>query len=111
MIQQVPNSGDIAWLCIEPKPDDLHEERQPVLVLSPADYNLKTGLMLCCPMTTQIKGYPFEVEIDGEAPAAVLADQIRSLDWKVFKAVVRGFVTQAELSSVRLRAASLIGKP
>lgn len=106
-MQQVPASGDIAWLCI----DSTSEDRQPVLVLSPVDYNLKTGLMLCCPMTTEIKGYPFEVEIDGEAPAAVLADQIRSLNWKVFKAVVRGFVTQAELSAVRLRAASLIGKP
>lgn len=74
-------------------------------------YNGKAGLMLCCPMTTQIKGYPFEVLIAGDKPSAVLADQVKSLDWTIRKATRKGTVTLAELSEVRRKARVLIGKP
>ena len=67
--------------------------------------------MLCCPMTTQLKGYPFEVVIAGTKPSAVLSDQVKSVDWKARKATRKGKLTAAELSEVRRRALALIGKP
>ncbi len=66
--------------------------------------------MLCCPMTTQIKGYPFEVPIAGSRATAVLADQIKSLDWRVRRATRKGQVSVRELSEVRVRILALVGK-
>jgi len=65
--------------------------------------------MLCCPMTTQIKGYPFEVRICGGRLSAVLADQIKSLDWKARKATFKGKVSALELIEIRKKSLSLIG--
>jgi mRNA interferase MazF len=66
--------------------------------------------MLCCPLTTQIKGYPFEVRISGARPSVVLADQVKSLDWAARGAVPKGKATSAELSEVRAKISALIGK-
>lgn len=107
----VPDSGDIVWLYFDPQAGHEQAGHRPALVLSPASYNQKTDLMLCCPMTTQLKGYPFEVEINGERPGAALADQVKSLDWKARKAEFKGKVLPGELSAVRARAIALIGKP
>ena len=82
----VPDAGDIVWLQFDPQAGREQAGHRPALVLSPAAYNGKTSLMLCCPMTTRIKGYPFEVQIAGPTPSAALADQIKSLDWRVRKA-------------------------
>ncbi len=88
----VPDRGDIVWLQFNPQV--IHEQagHRPALVLSPASYNRRSGLMLCCPMTSQVKGYPFEVLIafDTDRDSVVLADQVKSLDWKVRKAVKKG---------------------
>ena len=65
--------------------------------------------MLCCPMTTQVKGYPFEVTMAGSRPSAVLADQVKSLDWTVRKAKYKGKATAAELASVRAKIVALVG--
>lgn len=65
--------------------------------------------MLCCPMTTQIKGYPFEVALTGKPQGVVLADQVRSLDWKIRRARLKGRATAAELAAVRARVRALIG--
>lgn len=105
----VPDAGHIVWLEFNPQAGHEQAGHRPAVVLSPAAYNGRTGLMLCCPMTTQIKGYPFEVRISGDAPSAVLSDQIKSLDWRVRKAQYKGAVTLAELTQVRLKAAALIG--
>lgn len=67
--------------------------------------------MLCCPLTTQIKGYPFEVSIAGDTPNAVLADQVKSLDWMTRKATRKDKVSNLELSEVRAKVFALIGKP
>jgi mRNA interferase MazF len=69
-------------------------------VLSPVAYNSKTSLMLCCPMTTQIKGYPFEVPVTAAGPSVVLSDQIKSVDWRVRKARRKGKVSAEELADV-----------
>jgi mRNA interferase MazF len=78
-------------------------------VLSPAAYNAKTSLMVCCPMTSQIKNYPFEVQISGASPSAVLADQVKSLDWRKRGAKRNGVVSAAELAEVRAKIRALIG--
>jgi mRNA interferase MazF len=107
----VPNAGDLVWLHFYPQAGHEQAGHRPALVLSPASYNGRTSLMLCCPMTTQLKGYPFEVVIAGVKPSAALSDQVKSVDWKARKATRKGAVTAAELSEVRRRAIALIGKP
>lgn len=107
----VPDAGDIVWLHFDPQVGHGQARHRPAVVLSPAMYNGRTGLMLCCPMTTQLKGYPFEVVIASNKPSAVLADQVKSLDWMVRKATRKGKISPAELSEVRRKATALIGKP
>jgi mRNA interferase MazF len=107
----VPEAGDIVWLHFDPQAGHEQAGHRPALVLSPSTYNGKTGLMLCCPMTTQIKGYPFEVLFDSDRPGAVLADQVKSLDWVVCKASRKGKVSPGELAEARAKLLALIGKP
>ena len=104
----VPEAGDIVWLQFAPRAGHEKEGHRPALVISPAAYNGKTRLMLCCPLTTQIKGYPFEVTLQGTPAAAVLADQVKSLDWVERKARYKEKVAPAELASVRARIVALV---
>lgn len=104
----VPEAGDIVWLQFNPQAGHEQFGRRPALVVSPSSYNGKTGLMLCCPMTTQVKGYPFEVLIPGDRPCAVLADQIKSLDWVARKASHKGEVSRSELAQVLAKISALI---
>jgi len=105
----VPEAGDIVWLRFSPQAGHEQAGHRPAIVISPAAYNGKTGLMVCCPMTTQVKGYPFEVLIVGDRAGAVLADQVKSLDWSVRKAKYKGKATPAELAAVRAKIVALIG--
>jgi mRNA interferase MazF len=105
----VPEAGDIVWLRFTPQAGHEQAGHRPALVISPSTYNGKTSLMLCCPMTTQIKGYPFEVLMGGSRPSAVLADQVKSLDWAVRKAKYKGKATSAELAGVRVKILALVG--
>ena len=84
----VPQRGDVVWLQFTPQAGHEQAGRRPALVISPRAYNEKVGLALFCPITNQIKGYPFEVVLpDGlKATGAVLSDQIKSLDWRARKA-------------------------
>jgi mRNA interferase MazF len=107
----VPEAGDIVWLHFDPHAGHEQAGHRPALVVSPAAYNGKTGLMLCCPMTTQVKGYPFEVLIAGDRPGAALADQVKSLDWVARKAQHKGKVSAVELNEVRAKIAALVGAP
>lgn len=81
----VPDRGDAVWLNFNPQTGHEQAGMRPALVLSPAAYNRKVGLAIFCPITTQIKGYPFEVVIpEGlKISGAILSDQIKSLDWKM----------------------------
>ena len=105
----VPDAGDIVWLQFDPQADHEQAGHRPALVLSPAAYNGKTGLMQCCPMTTQIKGYPFEVRIAGDTDSAVLADQVKSLEWRARRAKLKGRISAAELAEVRAKVMALVG--
>jgi mRNA interferase MazF len=104
----VPDAGDIVWLNFTPQAGHKQAGRRPALVLSPATYNDKTSLMICCPMTTQIKKYPFEVLIAGSSDSVVLADQLKSLDWRVRKPTRKGAVSSGELAEVRAKIMALI---
>ena len=83
-----PRRGDIVWLSFTPQAGHEQAGRRPALVLSPKSYNQKTSLALHCPITTVVKGYPFEVIIpaDLKVSGAVLSDQVKSLDWRARKA-------------------------
>ncbi len=105
----IPDAGDVVWLNFTPHAGHEQAGRRHALVLSPAAYNDKTDLMICCPMTTQIKNYPFEVLIAGPAASVVLADQVKSLDWRSRKATKKGAVTAEELVDVRAKILALIG--
>lgn len=107
----VPEAGDIVWLHFNPQAGHEQAGHRPALVVSPSAYNSKTGLMLCCPMTTQIKGYPFEVLIAGDRSSAALADQVKSLDWVARKAIHKGKVSPGELAEVRGKIMALLGRP
>jgi mRNA interferase MazF len=80
-----PDRGDAVWLNFSPKVGHEQSGRRPAVVVSPESYNKKVGLSLFCPITSQIKGYPFEVEIPAgvSISGVVLSDQIKSLDWRV----------------------------
>lgn len=107
----IPDVGEIVWLQFDPQAGHEQAGHRPALVLSPSSYNSKTSLMLCCPLTTQIKGYPFEVAIKGNKPSVALADQVKSLDWVQRKATLKGKVSTAEINEVRNKIIALIGKP
>lgn len=80
----IPDRGDIVWITLNPQAGHEQAGRRPALVLSPATYNERAGLAIVCPITSQIKRYPFEVRIpEGLAVSGVaLADQVKSLDWQ-----------------------------
>ena len=104
----IPQAGDIVWLNFTPQTGHEQAGHRPALVLSPKAYNQKTSLMICCPITTQIKNYPFEVLISGDLASVVLADQVKSLDWRSRKAKRKGSVSSDELAEVRAKIIVLI---
>ena len=84
----VPDRGDVVWISLNPQAGHEQAGRRPAVVMSPAAYNGKVSLAILCPVTNQIKGYPFEVVIPQglKVSGAVLSDQAKSLDWKARKA-------------------------
>jgi mRNA interferase MazF len=105
----VPDAGDLVWLQFDPQAGHEQAGHRPALVMSPASYNGKTGLMVCCPMTTRIKGHPFEVLVQLEGAAgAVLSDQVKSLDWKVRRARKKGVVPANVMIHVRAKIKALL---
>ncbi len=88
-----PDTGDVIWLQFTPQRGHEQSGKRPALVLSPKSYNQRTSLAICCPITTKIKDYPFEVRIKGrKMDGVVLADQVKSLDWRAREA---SFVEEA----------------
>lgn len=105
MVKYIPQRGDIVWLEFDPQKGNEIQKTRPALVISPHAYNLKTGLALFMPITSQIKGYPFEILIEFEQiKGAILCDQIRSLDWKARNTK---FITQLPLIMVEDALAKL----
>jgi len=109
-IGYVPERGDVVWLDFDPQAGHEHAGRRPAFVLSPQSYNKKTGLMLCCPITTQVKGYPFEVGVEGSGSVrgVILADQVKSLDWQVRRAEKKGKVSKEVLEEVVVKIRAIL---
>ena len=105
----VPESGDVVWLEFDPQAGHEQAGHRPALVISPASYNGKTGLMVCCPMSTKVKGHPFEVvlEIDG-VPSAVLSDQVKSLYWKIRNTKKKAVAPVSVMTHVRAKIKALL---
>jgi mRNA interferase MazF len=104
----VPDAGDIVWLHFDPQAGHEQTGRRRALILTPARYNGTRGMAICCPMTTKIKGYVFEVIVSHRPPSAVLADQIRSLDWRARKAARKGAAEPRVLAEVRAKIKALL---
>lgn len=105
----VPDAGDIVWLELDPQAGHEQAGRRPALVLSPANYNQARGMMIACPMTSRVKGYPFEVIIADEPPSVVLADQIKSVDWRARRATFKGEAPEAAVAEVQAKLKALLG--
>ena len=105
----VPQAGDVVWLEFSPQAGHEQAGHRPALVLSPASYNGRTGMMICCPMTTRIKAYPFEVVISKNPPSAILSDQVKSLDWRARRTKRKSSVRAEILDEVRGKLGALIG--
>ncbi|MFC5919357.1 endoribonuclease MazF [Neisseria weixii] len=105
----IPDVGDIIWLNFTPQAGHEQAGHRPAVVLTPKAYNKNTGLLICCPLTTQVKGYPFEVNIDGSRKNVALSDQVKSLDWRIRQAVFKGKVSDSELEEIRAKISVLIG--
>ena len=106
----VPEAGDIVWLQFNPQAGNEQAGHRPALVISPRIYNEKSGLMVCCPITTKIKGYPFEVvtQIAG-IDCAILADQIKSLDWRARQAKSKATASSETMLHVKGKMRALLG--
>src|SRR5260370_18414405 len=85
----VPDAGDLVWLTFDPQAGHEQRGRRPALILSPRAYNLRSRLAVACPITSHVKGYPFEVPLPagGTITGAVLADHLKNLDWEARRAV------------------------
>jgi mRNA interferase MazF len=90
----VPSRGDLIWLQFNPQAGHEQAGHRPALVISPSSYNRRVGLAVCCPITSQVKGYPFEVLLPAGlgVEGAILSDQMKSRDWRVRKASRTGSV-------------------
>lgn len=105
-----PEQGDVVWLDHDPQAGHEQAGRRPTLVLSPRAYNVATGLMLRCPVTSQVKGYPFEVNLIGVKglKGVILSDQLRSLDWKARTAEKVGRAADDVVADVLAKVKALL---
>ncbi|WP_297575926.1 endoribonuclease MazF [uncultured Deefgea sp.] len=108
MAKFVPQTGDVIWLDFDPQAGHEHGKRRPAVVLSPASYNKSTSLMICCPITSKIKGYPFEVAINGKISGVILADQVKSLDWVARNAELADHADDDVIDEVLAMVAALL---
>jgi mRNA interferase MazF len=108
----VPDRGDAIWIALDPQAGHEQAGRRPALVLSPASYNGRVGLALVCPITSHVKGYPFEVILPPglRIAGAVLADHVKNLDWRVRKARLMCAVPEVIVNQVVTALNVLIAK-
>jgi len=105
----VPEAGDIVWIDFDPQSGHEQSGHRPAVVLSPSAYNTRAGLIVCCPTTTRIKGYPFEVRLSGQPESVALADQVKSFDWRTRRATRKAQATPAQVAEIRAKLRALIG--
>jgi mRNA interferase MazF len=105
----VPDCGDVVWIEFNAAAAHGQTGHRPALVISPAGYNIRSGLMVCCPISSTIKDHPFEVliAVDGEQ-SAILSDQVKSLDWQIQNAKKKAAVSAEVLAHVRAKIKALL---
>ena len=105
-----PARGEIVWLQIEPQAGHEESGTRPAVIISPREYNEKVGLCRCCPVTSQAKGYPFEVDLPAglEVKGVVLCDQVKSMDWKARHARTIGSLPGRSVKEIQARILALI---
>ena len=110
--EYVPDRGDAIWISLNPQAGHEQAGRRPALVLSPAAYNGRVGLALLCPITNQVKGYPFEVRVPcGLAvTGVVLADQVKSLDWRARQADFIAALPETVVAEVLQKLRTLLSR-
>jgi mRNA interferase MazF len=108
----VPERGDIIWLEFNPQAGHEQAGYRPAFVVSPRAYHRKAGLALVCPVTSRIKGYPFEVPLPagGKTRGVILSDQVKSLDWRARKAAFVERVVDEVVAEVTARIVALVGQ-
>ncbi|HEV1995388.1 MAG TPA: endoribonuclease MazF [Candidatus Acidoferrum sp.] len=108
--EYVPDAGDLIWLDFTPQTGREQAGRRPAVVLSPRNYNEKTSLAVVCPVTSQVKGYPFEVSLPPglRIRGAILSDHLKNLDWRQRQAQKAGRIPASVLAQVRDRVAALL---
>ena len=106
----VPDRGDAIWINLNPQAGHEQSGRRPAIVLSPLAYNGKVGLAILCPITSQIKGYPFEVVIPSNigVSGAILSDQVKSLDWRVREAELISKLPDATIAETMRKLGTLL---
>lgn len=106
----VPERGDVVWIAFNPQAGHEQAGHRPAVVLSPKAYNGKVGLAILCPITTQVKGYPFEVSIPDGLPVSgvILSDQVKSLGWKARNAEKACSLPEETMKRVSQRVKALI---
>ncbi len=106
----VPDAGDLVWLTFDPQAGHEQRGRRPALIVSPRVYNSKARLAVACPVTSQAKGYPFEVPLPsgGTVTGVILADHVKNLDWTARRAVFAEKAPPDVLSDVRERLRALL---
>ena len=111
--EYVPRRGDIVWITLNPQAGHEQSGRRPAVVLSPEIYNARVGLALFCPLTSQIKGYPWEVTIPEGLPVSgvVLSDQVRSMDWRVRHVEKIGILPPAAVAEILGKLGTLLSSP
>jgi mRNA interferase MazF len=108
--EYAPDAGDLVWVDFTPQAGREQAGRRPAVVLSPRSYNEKAGLAVLCPITSQSKGYPFEVALPAgsRVRGVILSDRIKSLDWRERKVEKAGRLAPSILSEVLERVSSLL---
>lgn len=109
-MRYVPERGDAVWISFDPQAGHEQAGRRPAVILSPAAYNRKVGLAILCPITNQIKGYPFEVVLPAglKVTGTVLSDQVKNLDWKARKAALIAHLPDAVTDEVLQKVRTLL---
>ena len=107
----VPDAGDVVWLTFDPQAGHEQRGRRPALIVSPRAYNAKARMAVACPITSHVKGYPFEVPLanTGTITGVILADHVKNLDWQARKVAFQAKAPADVLSEVRERLRALLG--
>lgn len=109
-IKYIPRRGDLVWINFIPQSGHEQAGKRPAIVLSPVEYNKRTGVMIVCPVTSKENGYPFEVKVTGKKiNGVVLSDQVKCLDWRVRSTVFIEKVSEETLTETKEKLLVLIG--